>query len=139
MSRRLENWPALLDAFIEARRERSFAWGTQDCCMFAADAVREITGLDPAAEFRGRYDSALGAIRLLWDRGGVEGVVVAAAKAHGFAEISPAFARRGDLVLGDFGHDVAAGICLGAHVAFPGPNGLTPVPLSLTHRAFRVE
>ena len=43
MTRRLDDWPTRLNAFIDAARERPFAWGTWDCCTFAAAAVETVT------------------------------------------------------------------------------------------------
>jgi hypothetical protein len=138
MTRRKENWPAVLADFIESRRGEPFAWGRQDCCMFAADAVVMMTGIDPAVEVRGRWDSALSAGRLLRSLGGVEEAVRAACARCGFAELAPPLAGRGDIVLTDTAAGPAAGICLGLHAAFPGPSGLTFVLLTDCRAAYRV-
>lgn len=53
---RVEDWPERLAAFIEQRRKMPFAWGSNDCALFAADAVCAITGVDLGEPFRGRYD-----------------------------------------------------------------------------------
>lgn len=38
----------------DARRSVPFAWGSNDCRLFAADAVQAMTGVDHAAELRMR-------------------------------------------------------------------------------------
>ena len=58
---RLDDWQTLLAD--ELSKPRSFSWGKNDCCLFAGDIVQTITGIDPAATFRGKYDTALGAIK----------------------------------------------------------------------------
>src|SRR5258708_4686376 len=56
--KRLEDWVVRLEAFIKERTAQPFKWGSQDCCLFAADAIEAITGVDLAADFRGKYSGA---------------------------------------------------------------------------------
>jgi len=35
MIARRDNWPDLLAAYIKAKRNEPFAWGSNDCCLFA--------------------------------------------------------------------------------------------------------
>jgi hypothetical protein len=58
---RKETWQQELHAFLEARGRRPFAWGSNDCALFAADAVLAITGTDLGAAFRGKYGTQEGA------------------------------------------------------------------------------
>jgi hypothetical protein len=139
--RRLNNWPALLAQFIEENRREPFAWGTRDCCLFASNGVRAITGLDPAAKtFRGKYRDLAGAMRLVRKHGGVEAIAAKQCCRLGFPELpAVALARRGDVVLIDTPNaGPAMGICLGAQAAFAGPHELTFVPLGECRRAWRV-
>ena len=71
MNERVEAWPEHLIAFLSERRGRPFAWGSNDCCLFAADWIRTATGYDPAAKVRGTYSTFLGALLL---NGNAEGV-----------------------------------------------------------------
>lgn len=52
---------------------RSFHLGETDCGMLCADWVRMVRGVDPAAEWRGRYHTVLGLARILKRRGGLVG------------------------------------------------------------------
>ena len=52
---RIEGWEIRLDDFIKSRQNQKFQWGVHDCCLFACDAIREITGEDIAYYFRGKY------------------------------------------------------------------------------------
>ena len=69
MLRRLDDWPARLHAYIRARHDMPFAWGSQDCCTFAiSGGVEALTGVllwpdvaRPTTEF--------GAARFLVERG----------------------------------------------------------------------
>jgi hypothetical protein len=72
MIARRDNWPDLLSVYIEEKRSEPFAWGSNDCCLFAADWVQIATGHDIAAQWRGSYTTALGARRALDEGGGIE-------------------------------------------------------------------
>ena len=143
MIRRLDDWPARLRRFLEDRKRTPFAWGRNDCCLFAADAVLAITGTDAAAAWRG-YRTARGAATRLDRHGGVAGLMREAAAAHGWAEILPAFARRGDVVL--LVHPAprhavdALGIVdlSGRRAAVPDADGLAAVPLIQAVTAWRI-
>jgi len=113
--KRREDWAERLENFLEARgcylsaQQKPFEWGTNDCAMFACDAVQEMTGVDLAAEFRG-YGSEAGAAQAMAEyvRGRsippgcetlLEAVAVLVAREHGLEEIEPGLAQRGDVVL----------------------------------------
>ena len=134
MPSRLDNWPRLLGDFIESRRETPFAWGSNDCCLFASDAILAITGEDLAHTVRGTYQSALGAGRILKAAGGVSGLV----EASGLPEHALMLSQRGDLILAHMDGEETLGVCVGASVAFAAGAGLTFYPLSECSRSWRV-
>lgn len=111
---------ALLTRFIEERRRMPFAWGSNDCCLFAADWVLASTGRDLAFEYRGQYATALGALRFVQSAGGVEGLVARA----GGRRIDQKLARRGDIIARDVGDGIGLGVCIGALAAFVAKGGL---------------
>lgn len=118
-----------------------FAWGVQDCCLFACDGLRAITGLDPAAKlFRGQYRDAAGAARLVRKHGGVEAIAAAVCAAHGWPEVPPALAQRGDTVIIDTpdGLGAAVGLHLGDRLAFAGAEGVVYHPPAAARRAWAV-
>ena len=103
---RITDWPTALAAFFTDRGAMPFAWGTNDCALFAADAVLAITGHDFAAAANRKYRTARGAAGAL-KRLGVGDVGELAEKALGLlgAPMVPvAYARRGDV-----GHGVLEG------------------------------
>jgi len=67
---RMQGWESKLDKFVESRHNARFEWGKHDCCLFACDAVKEITGEDPAYAFRGKYKDGVGAYELIKEYGG---------------------------------------------------------------------
>lgn len=60
-----ENFDIIMSQFLERVRHKPFQWGVWDCCIFTADAVKEITGIDYMAEFRGKYSNKEQAIKIL--------------------------------------------------------------------------
>jgi len=132
---RLEYWPQILADFIAAA-DRPFCWGSWDCGLLAADCVLAMTGVDIAAEFRGRYTTARGARRVM--RGSMAEMMARVSETYGMPEIRPAQAQRGDMVMVDTPLGDALGICVGARIACAGPDGLTMLPLSAARCAWRV-
>lgn len=131
---RRQDWPSILEAEIERARERPFSWGRHDCALWTAGVVAAITGVDYAADWRGKYASEFGAIKRL-TASGYEGVEALATACLGDS-ISPLLAQRGDVAM----FDNALGICIGSACAFiTREEGLTFVPLGRCVKAWRVQ
>lgn len=132
---RLEYWPQILADFIAAA-DRPFCWGTWDCGLLAADCVLAMTGVDIAAEFRGRYKTARGARKVM--RGDMAQMMARVSQTYGMPAIPPLAAQRGDMVMIDTPLGDALGICVGSRVACAGPDGLVYVPIAQALLAWRV-
>lgn len=130
---RLRDWQERLQALVVARLAEPFAWGSNDCCLFAADAVAAETGADPAAPYRGTYDDERGAMRLVRSLGGLAAI----ATLGGGVEVPPVLARAGDVVLGHVDRE-CLGVCMGATWHAPSAAGLAARPMSEALRAWRV-
>lgn len=110
---RFEHWPSLLSAFLDARRNARFEYGVHDCCLFAADALRAITGTDFAAQFRRQYYTRFGALRRMREHcipPTVENLAAQVFASFGLREIAPGYAQRGDVLVLQQPHDTALGI-----------------------------
>jgi hypothetical protein len=70
---RLKTWPSRFAALVDEVRARPFAWGSHDCCLWAASAVLALTGNDPGADLRHTYFTGRAAARILVHIGGLEG------------------------------------------------------------------
>lgn len=93
--KRLDDWRVRLSAELDAQRRAPFAWGSHDCAIgFACRVVEAITGEDLGAPYRGKYDSPLGALRVLRDSGAL---TLGDFVAMHLPEIRPAFANIGDI------------------------------------------
>lgn len=130
---RIDGWPEALADFIESRRFTPFSWGANDCCLFACDAALAITGTDIAAAYRGTYDSALSAARVVEAGGGIDGIMDTL-----LPRVDPAFAQRGDLVIVDGQHGPTLAVCLGAVIAATGEDGLAFFPANAATAAWKV-
>lgn len=116
--------------FLLSRARMPFAWGTNDCAMFAADGIQAITGTDIAEAFRGKYAdeaSALAAIRGVAGGATIADAAAWCAAQHGLPEWAhPLLAQRGDLVVFEAAGQLQSGLVhlTGAHVVAPGAKGM---------------
>lgn len=97
-------------------RRSAFVWGETDCIMATCNHVRDMTGIDPAAPWRGTYDDEAGAVAIYQPFGGVLGLFkhgMALAGFHMTQHNQPGF----PVVCAVGGHEVA-GVYLGSRVAF---------------------
>jgi hypothetical protein len=153
---RRPDWPERLNAYVAAPVR--FAWGEADCCLWACGGVAAMTGIDPAAWFRGRYRDQPGAEAALRafagvaslggnpDNAGQAGLILAVrklARQFGKNEVPPLQAQRGDLVLCE-GREMAAarldalGLCVGPQAVVLTPSGRRFVPLRRAVAAWRI-
>jgi hypothetical protein len=131
----LPDWHRRLDELVRARLDAPFAWGTNDCAMFAADCVMALTGEDFLAEFRGTYRTALAAARILEAHGGLRGLVE--------AKFGPPLLSQWEAVPGDIGLvQIQTGACLalcaGPQWLGPGETGLTSMKREHAIAAWKV-
>ena len=135
---RKPDWQALLDAFFAEHQFDSFQYGRWDCCLFVCDAVFVMTGVDPAAAYRGTYASKAEARNAA--RGSVQATVEAVCAEHGMKETAVSFARRGDVALVGSRRDCSLGIVAlnGREIVLTSSAGLWRVPLGTAVRAWHV-
>jgi uncharacterized protein DUF6950 len=132
----LSDWHARLVAYLDLCRGRSFAYGQHDCALFAAGAIEAMTGEDPAREWRGRYTTLRGGLRVIRKSGYHDHIEAVAAL---FVEIPVDQALPGDLAVVGSEHGPALGVVQGAMIFVLGDAGLGMVARTMSTRAFRVE
>jgi hypothetical protein len=156
------HWQEILHTYLLRRQNEFFSWGTMDCCLFACDAILEITGVDLAIDFRGKYDDLRSAVRTMHafvaqypshqlvefelegisveEQDLVESVAHVIASVNGIEEVPLLMAQRGDVVLLDSPMGKGLGILglRGTHVHSTGPDGIVDIPLQECHRAWRI-
>lgn len=133
---KLEDWRARLDAWIIRSHTLVFNPGIHDCGLNAASAVEAQTGVDFAAEFRGRYETLDEGLALVQARGFADHAELAASV---LAEIPPAFAQVGDIAAVEFGRaGVALMVVAGHRLLGPMPGMAGNLSLLKASRAFAV-
>lgn len=91
---RRRDWPERLAHFLEVRARLPFAWGLNDCALFAADCACNLTEVDLAADLRGAYGNREEADAVLARHGGLQALVAARLPVY----VSPLQCHRGDVV-----------------------------------------
>jgi hypothetical protein len=129
---RHNDWPQRLSDYIESRKDEPFAYGSHDCCQFAAGAVEAVTGENPADPWN--YRNEIGAYRLMAEAGGIDGLITQALG----NPVNAAQAGRGDVVLAELENGPTAGVCLGRECAFPAQVGITFRPRGAILKAWNV-
>ncbi|MEW7867465.1 DUF6950 family protein [Aeromonas diversa] len=128
------DWQARLLSHIEAAMGRPFVWGQSDCCLFTADACAAVSGVDPAADYRGRYTTEIGARRVLLKQ---HGSIAAVLDDH-FDRIPVTMAQRGDAALFDGEAGDTAGIIWAGTLWAMTPQGARPLPGIIPRIVWRV-
>jgi hypothetical protein len=134
-----------LHQFFLDTANTQFEWAKNDCCIFAANAIEAITGVDIADDFRGKYTDQLSALRLIATVTGGSTVADAAAHCatkHGLVEHAyPLMAKRGDLVVIDNGGTLIAGVVHlnGMHVISVGESGAVRLPITSVVRSWSLS
>ncbi len=134
---RRPDWPLRLEALVADRQQQPFAWGSQDCALFAADCVQALTGVDVAPPALRRHRTPRAALRSLRAHGGLHGIAQAALG----TPIAPALAGVGDVLLtrpSAQAHHPMLAVCNGATAIAPGPFGLVSLSLAQVSHAWRV-
>lgn len=94
---RLPDWRARFASEMDRQRSASFVWGNRDCALgLAGGAVKALTGEDLTLDWRGRYRSERGALRVLKSAGFPS---LGDALAAHLPEVHPDHADIGDLAL----------------------------------------
>lgn len=130
---RLPDWPQRLSEFIESRRHAPFVWGGNDCCRFAAGAVRAMTGTDPMAGYC--YRDEREARALIEGAGNIESLLC---ERLGVPLPAVAHAMRGDVVIADLDHGPTVGVLLGRMAAYAGDTGVLLLPWQYARAAWRI-
>lgn len=134
------DWELRLAGHFESSRDKLFEWGVFDCALAVCDAVLAMTGVDPGAEFRGKYSTEKEALTLLGD--GLGAFVAPICARHNWPEIRPTFAQRGDVVLiqnGDPLHALGIVGLDGRHAFCVSDHGLVRMPMRTWLRAWRIS
>lgn len=110
--------------------------GQHDCCLFGAGAIEALTGVDIAAEWRGRYTTLAGGRRVLRRSGYADHIALIAAH---LPEAHPSASLPGDIAIVPTDEGPAVGVVQGTVVyVLHAAGGVGMVPMSVVQRIFKV-
>lgn len=133
--KRVSDWRTRLSSVVEERRRIPFS-EENNCGLFLADCIAAMTGVDLAADYRGKFKSLAEGIILLRKAGYPD---LCAFLAKHLDEIPPALARAGDVMAFPTQQTGwAGGIVNGERVTVMSEAGLATVSRDLAARAFRI-
>lgn len=132
---RRPDWLERLQETVEYWKDKPFGWAYNDCCMFAARCVDEMTGSEWVVDLHSCYCDERTAKVYIEAEGSIEASVT-----KRLGEPVPRLqARRGDVCLVETPHGPGLGICVGAVALTPGEEGLVPIPLANVVKAWRID
>lgn len=132
---RLPDWKSRLIAYLAEAAHKPFQPGVHDCALFSAGAVLAMTGVDFAADWRGRYTTLNGGLRVLRKAGFADHIELAAMS---FDAVHPAFAQVGDLAVIPSPEGDILGVLRGETIYVLTPTCLGHEPRERATRAFAV-
>ena len=139
---RIESWPSALSDYLLRAESIRFRYGSQDCGLFVAGAIRAMTGVDVASTLRGYTNraEAFNRIATLCGTPTMEAIAGHLAVLHGVPEVPVLCAQRGDVVLLRSGRRSSLGIVAmhGTEILTPYRAGLLRLPLSHARRAWHI-
>lgn len=123
---RFNDWQQKLDRFFASCSVTPFVWGKFDCCLFPADAIVEMTGVDIIPNFRGKYSTEDEALAII-DRAGFansEDLGRSVAEKYGMQLITMDNVAKGDVILMKLEICSWFGVWNGWDISTVGTNGL---------------
>jgi hypothetical protein len=105
-------------------RRMAFEWGAHDCILAVCNHVRDMTGIDPAAPWRGSYSDEAGAQRIIAQHGDIWRLFRHGMARAGFEPGQPVDGAA--VICGIFGKQIA-GVVMGPRVGFVDFRGLSEV------------
>lgn len=135
---RYEDWRARLSKYVREVRSNPYELGSQDCWLFIAGAINAMVGVDIGENYRGKYTTPQGAIKVM--RKAKASNLASLAQKHLTLRDSVIYAQIGD-VMGiptddEFGF--ALGILNGERILVVTPNGIDSRDRSEATIAFEV-
>lgn len=98
--KRYDNWPTRLHNYIVANSKESFRFGWHDCGLFLCGAIKVMTGVDPAGDYRGQYGDEASAFEVIKEKyADLKELAEDIASKHNMEEVNKFFGQRGDAAL----------------------------------------
>lgn len=133
-------WRARFEKVIDDTKAKPFTWDGHECVIgLCANTILAITGIDLAKEYRGKFNDARSAARLMKNMG-FENIADLVASFLEEYEGGPSQAKIGDIVAipDDTVFGYGLGVVNGERVFVLSETGMGTVDLLMATRAFRV-
>lgn len=128
---RVDGWEHRLADLIADAHGLDFAYGSWDCGLFAAAAIRAVTGIDVAEAFRGQYATEAACSQVITAAGSLLVLADRVAREYGWERTRAVQAGRGDIVMGRLAGQATLGVCVGRLVVFARqPCGIHGLPIT---------
>nr|WP_278375042.1 hypothetical protein [Brucella anthropi] len=134
---RLAGWDRSLEAIATRHIALEPEWGVSDCLLASADAIHAVVGIDPLAQFRGRYRTENGAARKM-RANGCKNVKDVFENYLGLDPTNRLMARRGDVGVALINNEYVAGFVCGSGFAVKQPHGLAFLPVTEIEQAYKI-
>jgi len=96
---KIVDWEIAFDSFINTNKNKSFEWGTWDCCLFSNALIKDITGEDLIPKTL-KWKDEESAMKSIKKYGGtLLQSIEKACKSKKLTEINKNYMTKGDLVV----------------------------------------
>ena len=132
------NWQVNLFKWIDNNKNRSFVWGSWDCCKATNSAIKAMTD-DSLIPSELEWDSELTAKKAIKNYGGnLLGAMEKACSIDGIEEVGLRSLAVGDITVYEKDGAQLVGICNGFKVLGVGDDGFDPQPNDVAIKAWRI-
>ena len=129
---RKPDWENELNKYLNTLNKKVFQFGKYDCCIFVADAMLAITGIDHMAEYRNKYttlDEGNSLLQTVGKRSLYRTLTAKFGKAQ-----KGVYGKKGDVAY----HEDCCGLVIGRYAMFIGEKGQVIIPIKSVQRIFKV-
>ncbi len=136
MVARKQNWNELISKYLYEHENDKFVWGKNDCCLFTANLLKEISNIDYAVNYRNKYRSKKEAYILLKKNGfnNIRDMLI-----DKFGDpINGLEARSSDIVIVSTDNKKSLGMCIGNSIVSQGNNRIVFVSIVQSIEAWRI-
>lgn len=124
-----------LQQYLLNYQDTSFDWGSRNCCTFASEWIKVLTGNDVMKSLNLQYQDKITACGLMVRVGGILNAAENLLKGK---ETKIGLAKLGDVVCGEAGRGDTMGICCGIKSVFLTQSGLVYLRTSTMKKIWRI-
>ena len=135
---KLPDWQIRLHAFLTENRDRQFGWGTWDCCIFANEAIKSISGVNVLPKELQWSNESEAMLAIQHYGRTFANAIKLATRSAGLQVVDIQHVTAGDLCVYVNGNEELCGICDGFALLSPTDQGYEFSDTSTARLAWRV-